>query len=105
MLPPSDTLEPRGSTVATRAETIYHHTCDLCGREWNEDELAHLWGPHVKAGQRPQIDICPECQRKPVAAALAWLDREGDSTKPRSFKPARQQPSATARSRSPGKTT
>jgi hypothetical protein len=91
--------------VATRAETIYHHTCDLCGRERAEDQLAYLWGPHPTAGKRPQIDICQECRRRPVAAVLAWFDREGSSTKPRSLKPARQQPRATVRSRSPGEAT
>lgn len=34
--------------MATKAETIYHHTCDLWGQERGDGELAHLWGPNIE---------------------------------------------------------
>ena len=61
--------------MATKTETVYHHTCDLCGNERDQDELSHLWGPTPRHGQRPQIDICTDCQHKPVAEVIAWFAR------------------------------
>ncbi len=65
--------------MATRTETVYHHTCDLCGKERLGEDLAHLWGPDPKAGKRPQVDICPGCQDRPVAEVLAWFREQQDA--------------------------
>jgi hypothetical protein len=65
--------------MATRTETIYHHICDLCGKEREEEHLARLWGPNPRAGQRPQIDTCPDCQLKPVSQVLVWFTQQAES--------------------------
>ncbi len=72
--------------MATKAETIYHHICDLCGQERGEDELA----------QRPQIDICPECRRKPVSGVLAWFEQQTESSSLRRRSQPQGQPKADA---------
>jgi NAD-dependent SIR2 family protein deacetylase len=65
--------------MATRAETDLPPHVRSLRPGTDEDELAHLWGPTPRAGQRPQIDICPECQRKPVSEALAWFGQQMQS--------------------------
>jgi NAD-dependent SIR2 family protein deacetylase len=88
--------------VATRTETVYHFSCDLCGNERDERELAHLWGPDPKAGKRPQIDVCPSCQDRPVAEVLAWFREQeesgGAADKPKASKPVKGSSSAPAHS-------
>jgi hypothetical protein len=63
-----------GETMATTSKTIYTHTCDLCGEVRDEDKLAHLYGPADRAPfQGHRVDICADCQGKPISDALAAM--------------------------------
>lgn len=62
--------------MATKTIRTYEHSCDLCGLECNEDELAQLFGPVTfpsRQGQR--LDVCGNCRTRPIADALAFLAR------------------------------
>jgi hypothetical protein len=60
--------------LATRTITTKQHNCDLCGGERQEDGLAHLYGaPAWPSREGPRVDICGECQARPVADVLALL--------------------------------
>jgi hypothetical protein len=65
--------------MATRTETIYTHTCDLCGTERDKDELRHLSGDEraqdIYNPGRARIDICGQCLSRPVSDVLEFLDR------------------------------
>jgi uncharacterized protein YijF (DUF1287 family) len=77
--------------MATRTETVYHHSCDLCGNERDQDELSHLWGPTPRHGQRPEIDICADCQHRPVSELLTWFARQQEPA-PRTAATRRRRP-------------
>lgn len=64
--------------MATTSETIYTHTCDLCGAAHEKPELTKLYGPEhgdrfPPAAVKPVIDICPDCHSRPVSDVLKFL--------------------------------
>jgi hypothetical protein len=63
--------------MATTSETTYTHTCDLCGKQKDQDELTQLYGkPDQSRGPvtiHPKIDICADCGTRPVADVIAWF--------------------------------
>jgi hypothetical protein len=63
--------------MATTHETIYTHTCDLCGTEKPEAELAHMFSAAPSFTQRvspKQVDVCADCAAtRPIADAVAFL--------------------------------
>jgi hypothetical protein len=61
--------------MAVRTEVVSFHSCDLCEEDRNEADLTRLYGA-PRAGKRPQIDICPECQQRPISEVVGWLRRK-----------------------------
>jgi hypothetical protein len=59
--------------MATSKETIYTHTCDLCGSVRDEAELAHLWNGEQMSRNVRRADICPDCRSRPVSEVLGFL--------------------------------
>ena len=76
--------------MAVRTEVVSFHSCDLCGEDRDEADLMRLYGP-AHAGKRPQIDICPECQQRPIAEVVHWIRGKQQATEPR---PLRRIPSS-----------
>lgn len=68
--------------MAVRTEVVSFHSCDLCGEDRDEAELTRLYGA-PQAGKRPQIDICLECQQRPIAEAVDWIRGKQQATEPR----------------------
>lgn len=68
--------------MATKTITTYEHSCDLCGAEHDEDELAHLYGePDTRPTQgpyrsHPRADICADCQSRPLSELLEYFARD-----------------------------
>ena len=58
--------------MAVRTETVQFHSCDLCGQDTDEADLIRLYGPLV-SGKRAQADVCPACQKRPIADLVDWL--------------------------------
>lgn len=57
--------------MATRTETIYHHSCDLCGEEKDEAELASVFSEHQPwpgALGRERLEEGGHLHRVPVPA-------------------------------------
>jgi hypothetical protein len=54
--------------MARTSKTIYAYTCDLCGAETAREGLSRvydgIWG-------RSAVDVCRECESKPIADVLA----------------------------------
>jgi hypothetical protein len=67
--------------MAVRTETVQHHSCDLCGQDYDEADLMRLYGAQ-HAGQRAQIDICQACQQRPVAEVIEWIRRKQQASQP-----------------------
>jgi hypothetical protein len=65
--------------MAVRTETVQFHSCDLCGQDTDEADLIRLYGP-LHAGKRAQADICPKCQKRPIADLVAWLNGKQQET-------------------------
>lgn len=75
--------------MATTTETIYHHTCDLCGAEKDEPELASVFsglqmngvaGVHINSRSK-QADICTACRSRPVSDLLAFFESGNGGTR------------------------
>ena len=65
--------------MAVRTESVTLHSCDLCEQDCDEADLIRLYGP-LQRGKRAQIDICPACQRCPIAELVAWITRREQET-------------------------
>ncbi len=62
------------------AVITYRHTCDLCGKPAQPDQLARLYSKPAfrfgfAAGENPRIDVCARCQARPISDALGFLAR------------------------------
>ena len=74
--------------MATKTETIYHHTCDLCGAEKDEKDLRQLWGREARQpgiSRRPKADICTDCQGRPVSDVIEFLANQGSQEEQAEF--------------------
>lgn len=58
--------------MAIRTETVQFYSCDLCEEDFDEGDLVRLYGPQ-NAGRRAQVDVCPDCQQRPIAELVAWI--------------------------------
>lgn len=70
--------------MAKTTETIEHRTCDLCGQEFDKEDLTTLYrsGDRIKAARlavggamrfhagQAQVDICMACRKRPVGDVL-----------------------------------
>ena len=74
--------------MAVRTEIVSIHTCDLCEHDCDETDLTRLYGAQ-RAGKRPQIDICLECQQRPISELVAWIRRREQQAAPRSVRSIR----------------
>jgi translation initiation factor IF-3 len=65
--------------MAVRTETVQFHTCDLCGQDSDEAGLVRLYSA-LQSGRRAQADVCPACQKRPIAELVDWLDSKQRET-------------------------
>lgn len=68
--------------MAKSSETIYTHTCDLCGEVKDQTELRQVWNGNPDLAHHPALadriraaDICGSCQAKPVSEVFAFFTR------------------------------
>ena len=66
--------------MAVRTKTVTYHSCDLCGTDCDDGDLARLYGPQRAAGKRAQIDICLTCTQRPVADVIEWIRHREQET-------------------------
>ena len=69
--------------MATTSETIYTHTCDLCGTKRERRGLRRLGLTDVEEGglilRKPEIssgvtcDVCSACTERPLSEVLDYL--------------------------------
>jgi hypothetical protein len=75
--------------LATQTITTKHHSCDLCGQEHQENELAHLYGPGAFPNREgTRIDICANCQTRPIAEVVALVAQADKAVRVRVLSPA-----------------
>jgi hypothetical protein len=75
--------------LATQTITTKRHSCDLCGQERQEDEFAHLYGPTAfPSREGPRVDICGDCQARPIAEVLALVAKAVNAVRVRVLSPA-----------------
>jgi hypothetical protein len=65
-------------TESQMAVVSFAHTCDLCGKPCQAGQLTHLYGePVFRAGfgalTRPRVDVCADCQVRPVREVVGLL--------------------------------
>jgi hypothetical protein len=65
--------------MAVRTESVTLHSCDLCEQDRDEADLIRLYGPLLH-GKRAQIDVCQDCQQRPIANLVAWIERRQRNT-------------------------
>ena len=77
--------------MATRTITTHEHDCDLCGHPREARELAHLYGaPERSPYSGPRLDICEECQTRPIADVLVLLAARANTIHVRITEDARE---------------
>ncbi|MDR2985287.1 MAG: hypothetical protein LBV34_10645 [Nocardiopsaceae bacterium] len=58
--------------MAVRTESIQVFSCDLCGQDSDEADLTRVYSA-LQAGKRLQVDVCPDCQKRPIADLVNWF--------------------------------
>jgi hypothetical protein len=65
--------------MATKSETTYTHTCDLCGQVKDDYQLRHLYDkPSTMPSTMPKkVDICQDCSAtKEIDHVFAYFDEK-----------------------------
>ena len=67
--------------MATRTKTVTYYSCDICGTDYDEEDLARVYDPQ-RSGKRAEVDICYVCKQRPIADLLECIAKLEAETAP-----------------------